>query len=185
MSIQPLEMAVQAAKDALAGVEASQMSDATPCASWDVSALINHMIGAQGFFGAGITGTPPPAESDWAAGDFQAAFAEASAGLLAGFGADGALEQDYQLPFGEMSGAAFMGLAAVDTFQHAWDLCKATGQSTDLNPALASAMLEQSRAAIQEQFRGPEGAAPFGAEQPAPDGASAADQLAAFLGRVV
>ena len=38
--------------------------------------------------------------------------------------------------------------------------------------------------AIQDAFRGPEGA-PFGPEQPAPAGASAADQLAAFLGRRV
>lgn len=139
MSTQPLEMAVQAAKDALANVDTSQMSGATPCASWDVSGLTNHMVGAQGFFGAGVNGTPPPAEADHAAGDFRNSFEEASESLLAGFRADGALEKNYNLPFGEMPGHAFMGLVAVDTFQHAWDLCKATGQSTDLNPGLAAA----------------------------------------------
>jgi hypothetical protein len=39
--------------------------------------------------------------------------------------------------------------------------------------------------AITDQFRGPDGQAPFGPEAAAPDGASAADQLAAFLGRTV
>ena len=184
MSTQTLEQAVAAAKDALANVDASQLSSSTPCASWDVAGLINHIVGAQAFFGAGVAGTPPPAETDYSAGDFVAAFDEASGALVAAFGAEGALEKNYTLPFGEMPGSAFMGLATTDTFQHAWDLAKATGQSTDINPELAAGLLAQSKAAISEGFRGPEGA-PFGAEQQAPEGASNADQLAAFLGRSV
>jgi uncharacterized protein (TIGR03086 family) len=77
-----------------------------------------------------------------------------------------------------------LGLAITDTFVHTWDLAKATGQSTDLAPELAAVLLEQARASIQDSFRGPEGA-PFGAEQTAPEGASNADRLAAFLGRSV
>ena len=184
MNTQPLEMAVEAAKATLANVDSSQLSAATPCASWDVSALINHMVGANGFFAAGVTGTPPPAEADHAAGDFQAAFATTADALVTALQADGALEKTYQLPFGEMPGAALMGLAATDTFQHAWDLAKATGQSTDLNPQLAAGLLAESKAAISNDFRGPEGA-PFGSEQSAPEGACPADQLAAFLGREV
>lgn len=83
-----------------------------------------------------------------------------------------------------MPGAAVMGLSATDTFAHAWDLAKATGQSTDLNPELAAALLDQSRQAISANFRGPEGA-PFGAEQECPEGACNADRFAAFLGRSV
>ncbi len=184
MSTEPLEMAVAAVKDVMANVDASQLSGSTPCASWDVAGLINHLVGGAGFFASGVTGTPPPAEEDHAAGDFAAAYDAASGALVDAFSADGALEKMYNLPFGEMPGFAFMGLATTDTFQHAWDLAKATGQSTDINPGLASVLLEQSKAAIQDGFRGPEGA-PFGAEQQAPDGASAADQLAAFLGREV
>ena len=184
MSTQPLEMAIEAAKATLANVDTSQLSSSTPCASWDVSALINHMVGANGFFAAGVAGTPPPAEEDHAAGDFQQAFSNAAGSLLTALQADGALEKTYQLPFGEMPGAALMGLAATDTFQHAWDLAKATGQSTDLNPQLAAGLLAESKAAISADFRGPEGA-PFGTEQSAPEGACAADQLAAFLGREV
>ena len=184
MSTQPLEMAVAAVKDVTANVDASQLTDPTPCASWDVAGLINHLVGGAGFFAAGVAGTPPPAEADHTAGDFVAAYDAASGTLVDAFSAEGALEKTYNLPFGEMPGFAFMGLATTDTFQHAWDLAKATGQSTDLNPALAGQLLENSKKAIQDSFRGPEGA-PFGAEQQAPDGASAADQLAAFLGREV
>lgn len=88
------------------------------------------------------------------------------------------------LPFGDMPGAAFVGLASTDTFVHGWDLAKATGQSTDLDSDLAAALLAQSRQSISDAFRSPEGAV-FGLEQTAPDGATNADQLAAFLGRTV
>ena len=76
-----------------------------------------------------------------------AAFDDVSAQTVAGFAAPGALEKTYTLPFGEMPGFAFMGLATTDTFVHGWDLAKATGQSTDLAPELAAALLEQSKAA--------------------------------------
>ena len=64
------------------------------------------------------------------------------------------------------------------------DLAQATGQSTDLAPELAAALLEGAKASIPDEFRGPEGA-PFGPKQEAPTGATAADELAAFLGRKV
>jgi uncharacterized protein (TIGR03086 family) len=121
---------------------------------------------------------------DFAAGDYVAAFDEVSTACIEAFGAPGVMERMITLPFGEMPGAAVMGLATTDTFQHGWDLAKATGQSTDLAPDLATALLAQSKAAISHAFRGPEGA-PFGPEHSAPDGAPAADQLAAFLGREV
>ena len=75
--------------------------------------------------------------------------------------------------------------ATTDTFTHGWDLARALGQSTDLAPDLAAGLLAGAKMAIPPSFRGEEGKAAFGAEQTAPDGACAADQLAAFLGRTV
>jgi uncharacterized protein (TIGR03086 family) len=184
MSTRPLEEAIAVTRGVLAAVTPEQLGDPTPCESWDVAALINHIVGAQHFFLAGLTGNPPAASADYAAGDYLAAYDEVSGEVLAAFSADGVMEQMITMPFGQMPGAAVMGLATNDTFQHGWDLAKATGQSTDLAPALAVSLLAQAKATIPPAFRGPEGA-PFGAEQSAPDGASAADQLAAFLGRSV
>ena len=184
MSTQPLEQAVATTREILAGVKADQLDESTPCASWKVRDLINHIVGGQRFFLAGIQGQPPSGEVDDASGDFVAAFDAATAETVSAFGADGALDKMYTLPFGTMPGSAFMGLATTDTFVHGWDLAKATGQSTDLDPQMAAALLEQSKAAIQESFRGPEGA-PFGPASDAPAGATNADQLAAFLGRTV
>lgn len=184
MSTQPFEQAVAVGREVLANVSADQMDAPTPCASWNVAELVNHIVGAQHFFVAGMKGQPPADAGDAAGGDYMAAYDAASAEAVACFQEEGALQRTVALPFGEMPGAAVMGMAMTDTFQHAWDLAKATGQDTDLAPELASALLAASQQSIQDAFRGPEGA-PFGAKADAPDGASNADQLAAFLGREV
>ena len=183
----PLDQAIQSTKAVLAGVEPGQLNAATPCASWKVSELINHIVGGQSFFatvasGESMSNDAPP---DFSAGDFRSSFENGAAACLAAFGADGAMERIMHLPFGDMPGAAFVGIAATDTFIHGWDLARATGQNTDLAPELAAGLLAGIQSAIPEAFRGPDGKAPFGAVQAAPAGASNADQLAAFLGRTV
>ena len=184
MSTEPLQQAIAVTREVLTKITPEQLSSPTPCSSWDVAALINHVVGAQHFFAAGVAGTKPAGEEDFAAGDYVQSFDDGAAALVAAFSADGVMERTLTLPFGEMPGAAFAGLATTDTFQHGWDLAKATGQNTDLAPDLATALLAQSKASIQDAFRGPEGA-PFGPEQTVADDAPAADRLAAFLGRSV
>ena len=46
-----------------------------------------------------------------------------------------------QLPFAELPGGVYVNIATTDTFTHGWDLAKATGQSTDLDPELATQLL--------------------------------------------
>jgi uncharacterized protein (TIGR03086 family) len=185
MSTEPYAQAIATSRTVLAAVTADQLDLDTPCASWKVRDLIDHLVGAQYFFLAGLRGTPPSdAGAAASSGDFVAAYDAATAEALAAFSEDGALGKMYTLPFGTMPGMALLGLATNDTFTHGWDLAKATGQSTDLAPELAEMLLGQARMMIQPAFRGGEGA-PFGPEQTAPDGACAADRLAAFLGRTV
>jgi uncharacterized protein (TIGR03086 family) len=143
-------------------------------------------VGGQYFFESGALGTPQVGgETDFAAGDFAAAFDEGAQRCIAAFSADGVMDKTLTLPWGQMPGAAFVGLAATDTFAHGWDLAKATGQATDLSPDLAAGLLAGIRPALSDAFRGPDGKAPFGPARDAPAGASNADQLAAFLGREV
>jgi uncharacterized protein (TIGR03086 family) len=184
MSTAPLHAAITSTRAELAAVGVNHLDAATPCESWKVRDLINHLIGAQSFFLTGIDGTPPAAPgTDFASGDFLAAFDDASTTLLAAFSAEGVLEKTLSTPIGPMPGAAFIGLAMNDTFVHGWDLAKSLGRSTDLAPDLAAGLLERARTSIPEAFRGDDGKKPFGVEQQAPAGATNADQLAAFLGR--
>jgi uncharacterized protein (TIGR03086 family) len=185
MSIEPYQQAIATTRSILTNVRPDQLDDDTPCQSWKVRDVINHLIGSQSFFSAAAAGTPPAGPTDPAAGDFVAAYDEETKKAVAALGADGVMSKTLTLPFGQMPGAAVAGLAATDTFVHGWDLAKATGQSTDLEPQLAAGLLTAARGAIQPGFRGADGVSPFGAEQEAPDGASEADRLAAFLGRTV
>lgn len=89
------------------------------------------------------------------------------------------------MPFGELPAGMYLGLATNDVFTHGWDLAKATGQQTDLDPDMAAELLAAMEAGLPDARRGPDGVAPFGPKQSAPQGAGAADRLAAFLGRIV
>ena len=192
MSADVLERAFESTAKVLANLQAGQLDDATPCKSWKVRDLVNHIVGGAEWFGiTAETGTAPTGgddttERDWTSGNIQASFDTNSKRAVAAFSSPGTLEKTLQLPWGPMPGSAFVMLAATDTFTHAWDLAKATGQSTDLDPEFAAQLLPQVQAAVPDMFRGEEGSGmPFGAKQEAPAGASAADQIAAFLGRTV
>lgn len=185
MAAEQLEQAQQIARGVLVNVSADQLDQATPCAKWNVAQLIDHLVGAQHWARSAMEGGAGGETGEGsAAGDFVAAFDDAAARTLAAFREEGALARMVNPGFGDMPAAALLGLSTTDTFTHAWDLARSTGQDTDLDHALATQLLEASRAAIQPAFRDPDGNV-FGPEQPAPEGASPADQLAAFLGRVV
>jgi uncharacterized protein (TIGR03086 family) len=186
MATTPYEHAINSTRAVLTGIGPDQLDAATPCASWKVSDLVNHVVGGQYMFHSALQDQPPSAAApDFAAGDFVASFDEGAAQAVAAFQAEGVMDRIVRLPFGELPGSQLLYLAATDTFVHGWDLAKATGQPTDLAPELAAQLLDGAHKAIHDSMRGPDGAAPFGPEQKAPEGAGNADQLAAFLGRTV
>lgn len=184
MVTENLSRAFASTRGVLSNVKADQLDDPTPCKSWKVRDLVNHIVGGAHWFGvsteSGEGGSP--SEKDWTEGDIVDAFDEGAARSVAAFGAPGAQEKIVKLPFGEFPGAVFMGLATTDTFTHGWDLAKATGQNVDLDPELAEQLLEQAGALVPDQFRGDE-PMPFGPKIEAPAGACTADRLAAFMGR--
>ena len=190
-----LSRALHSTLAVLTKVQPGQLDGPTPCASWDVRTLISHVTGSARWWAGtvAVSGAGDPAEADYAAGDhaagdyaagdYAAAYAQSSQIALAAFGADGVLDRTVRLPFGEFPGAVVLGMAATEQFTHGWDLARATGQPTDLDPELATELLGQARLVITDAYRGPDGEALFGPARTAPAGASPADQLAAFLGR--
>jgi uncharacterized protein (TIGR03086 family) len=185
--MEALDRSFESTRAILAKVQPADLDAATPCASWDVSALVNHFVGTARWWTAIVTGADAGAagEVDYAAGDFVSAYEESIGVATSAFETEGVLEQTFQLPFGQFTGAMLLGLAATEQFTHGWDLARAIGHHTDLDPELAAGMLAQARLAITDAFRGPDGVALFGPTTQAPAGASPADELAAFLGRSV
>ena len=180
-----LDQALQGTLAVLTMVRPEDLNGPTPCASWDVRALVNHFIGTARWWAATISGDSGVIEADYAAGDFVAAYEESIRIAVTAFGADGALAKTIRLPFGDFPGIVLLGLATIEQFTHGWDLARAIGRPADLDPGLAAGLLSQARLAISDAYRGPEGQALFGSAREAPAGAGPADQLAAFLGRVV
>ena len=187
MSADTLEQAFSSTARVLANVSAGQLDSPTPCRSWKVRDLVNHIVGGTSFFAVTAeTGEAPgrgDAAPDFADGDFCATFEEGAKRAVTAFRAEGAMEKMMTLPFGQLPGAVFVNIAATDTFAHGWDLAKATGQSTDLEPALATELLARAWAALPDSMRGPDGQAAFGPKVDVPESAPPADQLAGFLGR--
>lgn len=191
MTTEALQEAFAVTRGILVNVSPADYDKPTPCASWTVRDLVNHIVEGANWFGlcveAGGAPDPDPTKDvDYAADDLLVAYDQGVEGSLSGFGAPGALEKQLRLPFGEMPAGVFMSIATNDVFTHGWDLARATGQGSDLDGRLAAQLLAGMKLAVSDEMRGADGSgAPFGPERPAPAGASPADQLAAFLGRSV
>jgi len=170
----------------LATLSAADLDRPTPCALWTVRDVVNHVVGGAGFFAelaeAGQVGDRDE-DPDFTAGDFNAAFRQQASRLVAAFDAPGAMDAMMKMPFGDTPGSVCAYIAAGDIFTHGWDLAKATGQSTDLEPEVAGMLLARIIKTLPESMRGPEGQAPFGPIVEVAESAPAADQLAAFQGR--
>jgi len=178
-----LARAFASTRAVLSTVKPDQLDLSTPCASWDVRSLINHFVGTARWAADMIAGTAGTPDQDYAGGVFLAAYDEYAAVAVEAFAAYGALDRTVCLPFGELSGREFRDLASTDQFVHGWDLARATGHDTDLDPELAGNLLVTTRVTVLDAYRGPEGVAPFGPIVEAQPEACSADRLASFLGR--
>jgi uncharacterized protein (TIGR03086 family) len=164
----------------LASVTPDQMDAPTPCDEWAVRDLIEHVIGGNErvVIRAGLRPEPPARP----AGLSEAHRATAAA-AQAVFAAPGGMTRVFELPIGQVPASAFLWIRTSDALVHAWDLARATGQPTDLDPELAAYLLGASREHMDDALRGP--GKVFGEAQPCDRGRPPADQLAAFLGRPV
>jgi uncharacterized protein (TIGR03086 family) len=180
-TVDPL-VAHQRAQDVFAGILANvgpdQFGASTPCSEWTIRDLIEHVIGGNEYVGRWAdTPVEPQARPD----DVIAAHRTAAAAAQGIFAAPDGMSTMFNLPFGQLPGQVFVGIRTADVLTHAWDLAAASGQSTDLDPELASEQLAAVRAFVGPEFRGPDKL--FRDEQPCSSERPPADQLAAFLGR--
>src|SRR5262245_25595481 len=140
MGAEVLRQAFASTAGVLAKVATDQLDLPTPCASWTVRDLVNHIVGGTTYVAVTAeTGTAPPVgNEDHTTGDFKAEFREGAERAVQAFSSEGAMDKTMKLPFGELPGSIFVMVAANDTFTHGWDLATATGQSRDLDPGLAA-----------------------------------------------
>jgi uncharacterized protein (TIGR03086 family) len=182
------ERAVASTAEIVKATPAGQLDAPTPCAEWDVRALLNHVIGtlwlAEGLFGDRaprypmVPGGLPP--GDLAGEDPVAAYAEAAAAALAAASMGDALTRVHVTPLGEMPGPGLAGFTTLDILVHGWDLATATGQPADLDGRLATHVL----AFAGQSLATPESrAGRIGPAVSVAADAPVTERLVAFLGR--
>ncbi|HEY3748844.1 MAG TPA: maleylpyruvate isomerase family mycothiol-dependent enzyme [Pseudonocardiaceae bacterium] len=151
-------------------VSSEQLELPTPCADWFVRDLIEHVVGAVGFF-ADIAGAAPE-EGD----SFRR--------VVAGFSAPGAMERVMALPTGPAPGSRCIEVATGEIFVHGWDLATATatGRPVTSDDGVAEALLSSAWPALCAEVREADPSV-FTPAIDIPRDAPATDRLVAFLGR--
>ncbi len=95
---------------------------------------------------------------------------------------EGALEGTVRLPFGQVPAAWCVDQQISDLVVHGWDIARATGQPTELDPELGQASLAWARQNLLPELRGDVGSGyAFGPEVPVPETAPLHDRFAAFF----
>lgn len=179
--LEELDRATAAVTAILQDVRDGQWERPTACSEWSVREVVNHLVHGALKAGAWLTNGSEPAEQDHLGSDICGDFAAAAQNLRVLFAEPGALERTFETPLGSIPGAMLLASRVNELLVHGWDIADASGQSTDLAPELAEQALTQWRAHLGEGPRPDDG--PFAAAQPPPPNATAADRLAAYLGR--
>jgi uncharacterized protein (TIGR03086 family) len=171
----------------LAGIHEDQASLSTPCASWTVGLLINHVISDLRQFAVRAEGGTPDfgsAAPEVDPADWADAFTRGAAALLDAWRKAGDLSGTIKLPMGELPASFPVNQQVAEFAVHSWDLVRATGQNISLDAEIATAALNWARSALQPEFRGDEASGKaFGPEVALSEDAPVYDRLAAFFGR--
>ncbi len=170
------------AEGVIAATKSDQFDDPSPCTAWSVRQVINHMVAGNLRTLGTVAGQARPAPPEDRLGDdplgaFRASVRELRAAVLV----EGALDRTIPTPVGERPGTFLLLIRGAEMALHAWDIAKATGQSTDLDPELSEQLLGVFRGVLPAEREG----SSFGPEQVAPPDTTAADRLAAYAGRAV
>ncbi len=156
----------------------------TPCAAWDVRALVNHVVGedrwtAPLFEGQTIAEVGDRFDGDLLAenplGACQAAVDEATAAV----GEPGAIDRIVHLSFGDTPAREYVWQLFADHLIHAWDLARAIVADEHLDEELVASCATWFEP-MEEAYRG---AGAIAARPPVPADADAQTLLLARFGR--
>jgi uncharacterized protein (TIGR03086 family) len=177
--IEVYEAAVKQARKTMAAVKPSQLAQPTPCSYWTVQGLMAHMVGAAEWLPTFFQAGTPPQPGLVAREASLAAYETAVSRGLQTARAPGALEKKAQTPMGELTGAQALFAISMDTCIHSWDLAKATGQETKLDPKLAEVAYGMVKAMADTGRK----MGAFGPEVAVPANASLQDKMLGLTGR--
>lgn len=171
----------------VSGIEPGHLGLPTPCSRFDVSQLVDHIVGA-GFRAAALGRGEAPTGDDFPHVDLTEApdlLRRAGKEAEEAWADDSTLASTVRMPWGEVyAGSTLVDMYLAELAAHAWDLAAATGQLGRLDPGLAGVALEGARSMLKPEYRNlVEEGSPYGSEVPAPADATDWEAFAAFMGR--
>lgn len=175
--------AVRATVAVVARAAPSDLDRPTPCAGWDLRALLTHMTEQHYVFATAAAGRPrQPTAPD---PDPLAGYRAAAARVIEDFAADDRLDRPVVAP--DLGGQSFplrlvVGFHLVDHVVHGWDVARTLGVGWELPDDVLAPAQAIARAVPDDDSRTTPGAA-FAPAVPAPAGASVMDQILTLLGR--
>ena len=169
---------------ALASVGLDDWERATPCADWNVRALVNHVVGEELWTvplvqGSTIEDVGDQFDGDVLGDDPAAAYAASAVAAAETFRAPGAMDAPALVSYGPVPGSVYCGHRFMDVLVHGWDVAASTGQDTALDADLVDACW----AVVEPQLEQLVGTGAFGTDHDVPAGASPQTRLLAALGR--
>jgi uncharacterized protein (TIGR03086 family) len=178
--------ACQRTADLLANVTDDQLVASTPCADFLVGDVVHHVGGLALAFAAAarkdrgpLTGAPPSVDAAQLDADWRTSYPTRLAELAQAWTDPSAWQGMTRIAAMEMPAEAVAAVALTEVVIHGWDLARATGQTYDVDPATAEAVLAN---VAEFAAQGPvEGL--FGPAVPIADDAPVLDRIAALSGR--
>lgn len=162
-----------------------ELSNRTPCADYDVRALLGHVVGVLHKLtrvGTGGDARDLPDVIDGIADDgWASAFTRARSEVERVWADDDKLDRMVELPWATLPGRDALEAYTHEFTAHSWDLAHATRRLAELDPDLAAQALEAFSKFAPPEDRSEQG--PFSPVVPVPDDADLYTRLAAYLGR--
>ena len=133
----------------VSGIGADELGHPTPCPTYDVASLIDHLVEAGRRAAAlGRGQAPPPGDesSPVELSDAPGQLRSAAEQAAQAWGDSSSLSVRHTMPWGEeYPGAIVVDMYLAELATHAWDLARATGQINMLDPSLPVPALEGAR----------------------------------------
>ncbi|TWV30333.1 TIGR03086 family protein [Streptomyces misionensis] len=179
--------ATEQAAAVIAAVRPEDLTRPTPCAEFDVRALLSHVVGGTrriAIVGEGGDGPAVEAVAEGVPDDgWPAAYDEVRVRVLKAWESDERMTTPVTVPWGEsLPGHAALSGYVMELVTHTWDLSEALGHPLPLDREPAEFALATARRVLPDS-RPRDERTPFGARREAPEGAGPYELLAAWLGR--
>jgi len=179
-----LQQAVEGFADRVQRVRDAQWTAATPCAEWDVRALVNHVAGELRWIPPLLEGKTIADVGDELSGDLlgedpMSSWAAAARKATGAALEPGAVDRTVHLSYGDRPAGAYLSEVAGDIVVHTWDLARAVGSDEHLDENSVRRAYEALKP-MDAMVRQPK---VFGPKLSPPPGSDLQTEFLYFLGR--